>query len=669
MVTTQQNSGQAADLADAERRLEALAERLRAMEGELMVARAGRIMAPKPMAAPENFEWKLAADPQASLGLYDRRPDDVVLRASDAVPPQASGTSSGVLVSVLLLPRGGQGGVRGHAVTHRIEIVEHPAEAQGEFLVVLDDRCTPVEGWLDHLIAGFAMHPKAAVIGSKIFAPGGGLIHAGGIMSRDGSCTDYGAGDDPNRPCYCFVRQVDFAAGEAFAIRADLARDLDDTDNFGDADLCLRLHQAGHEIWYQPLARVVLQGKISRNALAQKKFYLRRREELLDYGTGVAERGVKRRLLVIDGTTPQPERDAGSVQTLLALKAARELGYKVHFVPLDNWLYQPDATLTLQEMGVECAYAPYENGLDPYLRRYGASFEVILVYRLDVFEKSVALIEILAPQATLLYHVADLHFLRAERQSRLDHDEMGLAQAVRVKQRELGLAARAHGVITHSRFEAELLAAEAPEAQVCLWPLMVDEYGTDVGYAPRQDICFLGFYGHPPNVDAVRHFIQDIWPLVKRQLPESRFIIGGADPTPDVRMLASDDVIVTGRITDLRDLFDSARVFVAPLRVGAGVKGKLITALSYGIPVVASPIAVEGAELAPEMDVLVANDPAEFAAQIIRLYRDEALWNRLSKSGQTVVREKYSSHLAVHALASAIDLATYKRLGVPQPNP
>ena len=564
------------------------------------------------------------------------------------------------------------------------------ALARGRYLVMLNNDTRVVPGWLDALIDSFARFPKAGLIGSKLHYEDGSLQEAGGIIWRDGSCWNYGSRDDPNRPQYSYARQVDYVSGCSIAIRTSVWREMGGFDPHyapaycEDADLCLRLVERGYEIWYQPQSRVIhYEGKSSGTdtsigvkayqLINTKKLYLRWRDRLLDHRPNAAapyferERKVNRRLLVVDAVAPTPKQDAGSVQTVHAMRVARDLGYKVHFVPEDNWLFEPDSIPDLQAMGIDCAYAPFELGFDNYLRRYGSLFDVILVFRVTILDRTIDAIAKFAPAATLLYHVADLFHLRLARQAELDGDPSLFEQAQKTKQRELALARRAHGTITHSLYEAQLLAHLAPEAQVTVWPLMIDFFGTAVGFAPRRDICFLGGYRHPPNVDAVQYFVSQIWPLVSPHLPGARFIIAGAHPTPDVLALAGPDIIVTGMIDDLRDLFDTARAFVIPLRVGAGVKGKLASAMSYGAPVISTSIGIEGTDLEPEEQVLLGDTPAAFAAQILRVYRDESLWHRLSEAGQAAMRERFSPNTGAAALSRAIDLATYRRLGVDYP--
>jgi GT2 family glycosyltransferase len=559
--------------------------------------------------------------------------------------------------------------------------------ARGGFVVMLNSDTRVVPGWLDTLVESFRLFPRAGFVGSKLCYPDGSLQEAGGILWRDGHCWNYGRNDDPNRPQYSYARQVDYVSGASMMVPAELWRSVGGFDpHFApayceDVDLCLRIIKAGHEVWYQPQSRVVhYEGKTSGTDTATgtkayqvvntKKVYLRWREPLEAHRPrGEApyferERGVRRRMLVVDATAPTPNQDAGSVQTVLGLRVCRLAGYKTHFVPEDNWLFQDGYITDLQKGGIECGYAPYDLGFANYIRRYGKLFDVIMVYRMSVLERVLSDIRTHAPQAALLFHLADLHFLRRRREAELEGSAAGLEEAEAIKAREFALINAADCTITHSPVEAAVLARETPAAPVAVWPLMQEYFGTSVPFARRRDICFLGGYRHPPNIDAVRYFVAEILPLLRTSEPDLRFIIAGANPSREVSELAGEGVEVTGLIDDLRELFDRTRVFVCPLRVGAGVKGKVMSALSYGLPVVSTPIGVEGAQLTEDQHVLVADTPAAFARKTLQLYRDKTLWNALSRAGQALIKREFCTTMGQDALRQAVDKAHHRRLGL-----
>ncbi|WP_158320143.1 glycosyltransferase [Acidocella aminolytica] len=559
--------------------------------------------------------------------------------------------------------------------------------AHGKFVLMLNNDTRVVENWLDALVETFDLFPNVGLVGSKMCYADGSLQEAGGILWRDGSAWNYGRNDDPNRPQYCHARQVDYISGCSLLLKTSLWNELQGFDKHytpayaEDADLCLRVAAAGYEVWFQPQSRVVhYEGKTGGTNTTSgtkayqvtnlKKLFLRWREELEDHRPNAEapyferERKARKRILVIDSVTPTPNQDAGSVQTVLALRCARLLNYKTYFVPEDNWLFEPAYTPALMKEGIECGYAPFDVKFENYIRRYGWMFDIVLAYRVSVLERTHDLIRQYAPQAVLLYHVADLHYLRTEREAQLEGNQEKFREATLLKQKELNFITLADCTITHSTTEAEILSQELPDARVTVWPLMFDFFGTKSKFSERRDICFLGGYRHPPNVDAVKYFVKELFPLLREKISGIRFIIAGANPSHDVLALASSDVVVTGMVEDLREVFDKSRIFVCPLRVGAGAKGKIMSALSYGIPIVSTSVGVEGAGLQKDKHVLVADTAEDIIRDIVRLYNDEALWNLLSKNGQALMQEEFSTGMGIKQLKNAIDMGYRHKLGL-----
>ncbi|MFQ5924452.1 MAG: glycosyltransferase family 4 protein, partial [Dehalococcoidia bacterium] len=170
-------------------------------------------------------------------------------------------------------------------------------------------------------------------------------------------------------------------------------------------------------------------------------------------------------------------------------------------------------------------------------------------------------------------------------------------------------------------------------------------------FSERRDIVFVGGFDHTPNVDAVTFFVKEIFPLVKESLHDVRFyIVGsaivGSNPPGQVLSLASEDVIVTGYVRDLTPYFESCKLSVAPLRYGAGVKGKINQSMSHGLPVVTTSIGAEGMEAMDGEDILIADSAADFAHKIALLYRDGSLWHRLSENSMRNIQRYHSYEAA-----------------------
>jgi glycosyltransferase involved in cell wall biosynthesis len=174
--------------------------------------------------------------------------------------------------------------------------------------------------------------------------------------------------------------------------------------------------------------------------------------------------------------------------------------------------------------------------------------------------------------------------------------------------------------------------------------------------ADSNDVVFLGGFRHPPNVDAVLWFYAEVWPRISSHRPMSRFVIAGSHPPPEILALQSERVVVTGRIDDLRPAFERARAFVAPLRYGAGVKGKIYTAMSFGTPVVTTSVGAEGIGLRAGEDALVADSPEDLAAAVIKVFADQDLERGLREAGPRFVAANATVEAGCRAMAEAIKL-------------
>lgn len=553
--------------------------------------------------------------------------------------------------------------------------------ARGEYIVLLNNDTRVVDGWLDEMIDSFASFSKAGLVGSKLFYPDGTLQEAGGIVWQDGSAWNYGRNDDPNRTEYCYARQVDYVSGASIALPIELWHRLGGFDEryrpayCEDTDLAFQVREVGREVWMQPLSRVIhYEGKTSGTDITKgvkayqvinaKKFVDRWQHVLATHRPNAEQpkferdRLLKKRALIVDAVTPTPLQDAGSVTTFTTLQIYQTLGYKTNFVPEDNFLFWPPHSPRLQRLGVECAYVPFDWNFEDHIKRHGADYDFIQVYRFNVLQKILPLLRQYAPQAPIAFHNMDIHYLRMERQALLTNDLLAMAEARRVKELELEVVRNVDCTIVHSPDEKVILEGEVPGAQIVVFPYMTELVGTSAPFLERKDFMFLGGYGHSPNEDAVVYFVKSIWPELRKLMPGAKFYAVGSRPTEALRALASEDVIITGGVDDLRPYFDRCRVFVCPIRYGAGVKGKVSTSMAHGLPVVTSSIGAEGMGLTNGRNVLIADDPDSFIACVKKLYSDEDTWRNLSECGLRFVAEENSYDMGVRAVAKVVEVAT-----------
>jgi glycosyltransferase involved in cell wall biosynthesis len=306
-------------------------------------------------------------------------------------------------------------------------------------------------------------------------------------------------------------------------------------------------------------------------------------------------------------------------------------------------------------------YAPYVTSIAEILDRRGREFDLVILARHYVAAKHVEAIRRFAPKAAVAFDTVDLHFLRAERLAEIEGGAVARAVAHARRDEELALIRRVDVTIVVSPVERDVLRGLLPEAKVLLLSNIHEPIGGGKPLAEREGLVFIGGFEHPPNTDAVLWYAREVLPRVRKLLPGVPTYIVGSKVPATIRALAAPDFIVTGYVPDVAPFFTGCRLSIAPLRYGAGVKGKVNLAMSYGLPVVATSPAVEGMHLVPGEDVMVADDPEDFASTIERVYRDESLWRRLSAGGIENIRRHFSRGVARHALDELFALADARK--------
>ncbi len=345
-------------------------------------------------------------------------------------------------------------------------------------------------------------------------------------------------------------------------------------------------------------------------------------------------------MLVIDHRLPEPDRDAGSARLLAMLECLRQLGCGVILVPADGAGVEPTVS-RLRAGGIEVLTGPVD--VDALVRRLGAALDLAILCRPNVAPLYLHAVRRHAPAARVAYDTVDLHFLREER--RIAHeggDDLAAADAYR--EIELALVRSADVTFVASSSERDLLAELAPEAAVEVVPTaheIADEVPPAAGRAGQ---LFVGGFEHDPNVDAALRLGRDIMPGLRDELGAAASLsIVGPDPPAEVQALAAPDIEVTGWVEDLGPLLDRARVSVAPLSYGAGMKGKVTQSLAAGVPVVTTSVGAEGLDAESGRDLMVADDDAAFVQAVADLHRDDALWDALSVNGRALAA-RVASH-------------------------
>jgi glycosyltransferase involved in cell wall biosynthesis len=348
-----------------------------------------------------------------------------------------------------------------------------------------------------------------------------------------------------------------------------------------------------------------------------------------------------------------PDQDSGSLRMQRVMDILTGLRCKVTFVA-DNLEYRSPYAQPLQQQGVEVQFHPYTSSLASLLGERGGEFDLVLLSRHYVAARHMATVRAFAPNALVVFDTVDLHFLREQRLADLDASRAAHGSAAARRVEELALIDRADVTLVVSDAERALLTELAPQAKVMVLSNVHDGHQPARPFAERSGLLFVGGFRHPPNADAVLWYAKAILPRIRQRLPGVVSYVIGADPPATIRALAADDLVIAGFVPDLTPYLDGCRVSISPLRYGAGVKGKVNQAMSYGLPVVATTPSIEGMHLTPGSDVLVGDDPEAFAEAVVRAYRDQAIWEKLAAGGRANVSSHFSREVAMAAIAELL---------------
>jgi GT2 family glycosyltransferase len=543
------------------------------------------------------------------------------------------------------------------------------ARAKGEYVVFLNNDTAAAENWLDELRNTFDLRPDAGLVGSKLIYPNGELQEAGGVVWPDASAANCGRHGDPLQPRFNYLREVDYVSGASIMLPTKLARELGGFDMryapayYEDTDLAFRVRQAGFKVYYQPLSHVVHHegatagvdtqtGVKAYQEVNRSKFFERWSTSLAEdkhFSASVDRIRLHRRILILDEATPTPDQDAGSNAILAVMRSAQQLGYQVTFVPADL-ARVPGYTGDLQREGIEAIYAPFCASIEDHLVEHGPRYDAVLIHRISLAWRVLRTVRDLAPQARFLFMVADLHHLREQRRAELNRDEQLRGEVKLLEKREIAVIGEADCTLVHSAFEQSYLSGLVPNKQVENIGWIAPEPKRAAGYEARSDLIYIGGYGHPPNVDAVEYFIEAIWPKVTARLAPGRFLVIGSKLPDAWRNREWERVDLVGYARDLDTYLNRCRLLVVPLRFGAGIKGKIMTSMARGVPVVTTSIGAEGIGLEDGVNATIADDPQQFADRLVGLYTDASLWERVSMNGMKFVAENFSAEKGTEAL-------------------
>jgi GT2 family glycosyltransferase/glycosyltransferase involved in cell wall biosynthesis len=546
------------------------------------------------------------------------------------------------------------------------------AQARGKFLVFLNNDTIVLPGWLDALVETAERDPRIGAVGPLFLHPDGKIQEAGSIVWNDGTALRYGWGASAEDRRFTFSRDVDYCSGASLLIRKELFDRLDGFDSrfapayYEDVDICFGVRSLGYRVIFQPAARIIhyegatagrdVDSGVKRFQVVNRaKFYEKWKEELKREHFADEKQNIQKAarripdasVIVFDEVLPAPDRDAGSARMFLILQIlARQ--YHTVFVYRTK-LSDPRYEQSLWQEGIETVNLIYYANV---LKQQ--NFKTAIVSRPVLMHTLLLSLRKLAPRTKIIFDSVDAHYRRLEREYELSGDDNVKRKADYFREIELEVV-RGCDMVWFTSIEDEMsLTNEASGRPVAIIPTIHPLHDRGKAFAERRNLLFIGNFKHPPNCDAVEFFIEKVLPLIRKRLPEIKLDVVGSNAPESFQAYGSEGVCFHGYVPDIEPLFHSTRVFVAPLRFGAGVKGKIGDALSYGVPVVTTDVGAEGMQFEHGNQVLLANTPEDFARSVIEIYTNPELWQRLSDAGYEHVARYFSPEILERVILNSL---------------
>lgn len=352
-------------------------------------------------------------------------------------------------------------------------------------------------------------------------------------------------------------------------------------------------------------------------------------------------------VLIIDEIIPEFNKDSGSRRLTEIIKLLLKNKVSVFLIAdLKQYKYKSDYIQKFKDLGVNV----YQPSIDQkgqlvtkedFIKLITPKIDVAWLHRPTIFSKFQSLVKTANPNIKLVFDMVDFHYVRLLREYELNKDEALKAEAEKFLKIELENCKNADVVIAISTTDKELLKQHfnTDEKVVLISNIHqhIDKSDNFNSFENRKDLLFVGSFRHDPNSDAVKYLKENVMPLVWKDIPDLKVNIIGSYITDEIEALASDKFKLLGFVDDLNAVINTTKLFVAPLRFGAGIKGKIGQSLEHSLPLVTTNVGAEGFDFGEQTNVMIANNAEAIAQKVIDLYTNKILWEEASNSCKTIL--------------------------------
>ncbi len=357
----------------------------------------------------------------------------------------------------------------------------------------------------------------------------------------------------------------------------------------------------------------------------------------------------KDKVLIVSPAIPRPDMNSGDMRlsSLIDILAQK---YSITFISVE---YKPgdDRYISRLEGSGVTVYSKQFSLLNMLKNE---QFKIAIMEFYFTAEFYLNRIRILQPECRVIVDSVDVHYLRLKQKYDLTKDEADLAIYEETKEKEINVYRKADAVITVTTDDAAALIKESSDIRCEVVPNIHEISLTDAS-PEKNTLIFVGGFSHDPNIDAVLYFCREILPLIRKNKPDVHVMIVGSNPPDEIVRLGSDSVTVTGYVPTTTTYLHRSCVSVAPLRYGAGMKGKIGEAMAHGVPVVTTPVGAQGMGLTDRKNVMISDSPQHFAAAVVELLNDRSLYDSIRNDAVRIIDDNYTTPQVAKSMIDVIE--------------